>query len=114
MGLYAYAHTHWNLKAPGYCSLPVQAMGRMAVAEDVASVLAEEDGSQFMPKPPKVASTEQSAMEVDTAPPAPQTPGKRLTTLDQVQTAFDSLNTLRYSEPTHLGGNIIFTKLRAH
>ncbi|KAJ6598875.1 beta-lactamase-like protein [Mycena vulgaris] len=42
-GLYAYAYSRWNLKAPTYTSLPVQAMGRIATTEDIEGIRDEED-----------------------------------------------------------------------
>src|SRR4051794_19106588 len=42
-GLYPYAYSRWNLKAPSYTTLPVQAMARIATTEDVEGMREEED-----------------------------------------------------------------------
>ncbi|KAG8961095.1 hypothetical protein FRC03_005791 [Tulasnella sp. 419] len=90
VGLYPWAHARWKLQAPAYSALPVQSMGRMAVVEDVEAIKAEEDLS-----PPD------TEMEVDGQQPPTH---KRVPTMQEIHIAFDSINTLRYSEPTHLGG----------
>ncbi|KAF4620059.1 hypothetical protein D9613_005242 [Agrocybe pediades] len=101
-GLYAWAHARWGLKAPAYTTLPVQAMGRIAVTEDVEGIREEEEID-------RLALTESSADEdgnTGASPPPPPkvATGKFVATAIEVQDAFDSLNTLRYSQPTHLQG----------
>ncbi|KAF9569085.1 hypothetical protein CPC08DRAFT_654069 [Agrocybe pediades] len=101
-GLYAWAHARWGLKAPAYTTLPVQAMGRIAVTEDVEGIREEEE----IDRP---ALTESSADEDENTGASPPPPpkvatGKFVATAIEVQDAFDSLNTLRYSQPTHLQG----------
>ncbi|KDQ20588.1 hypothetical protein BOTBODRAFT_100390 [Botryobasidium botryosum FD-172 SS1] len=105
VGLYAYAYTHWGLRAPTYSSLPVQAMGKMAVLEEIGTLRSEQDidkevdgateGSDSMDTHPE--NSAELAVKI-------QVKGKRIATVDQVQEAFDSLITLRYSEPTLLSG----------
>jgi hypothetical protein len=102
-GLYAYAYSRWNLKAPTYTTLPVQAMARIAITEDVEGIRDEEDIGD------KKDSSENvdSLMEVDRVA-EPQSPTKIqrkfVATSQEIHEAFDSVNTLRYSQPTHLQG----------
>ncbi|KAJ8507662.1 hypothetical protein ONZ45_g9987 [Pleurotus djamor] len=42
-GLYPYAYSRWNLTAPAYTTLPVQAMAKIAASEDVEGIRDEED-----------------------------------------------------------------------
>ncbi|KAJ7368490.1 beta-lactamase-like protein [Mycena albidolilacea] len=102
-GLYAYAYSRWNLKAPTYTSLPVQAMGRIATTEDIEGIRDEED----------VGDEDESLLQesdvVEDGTPSPpvnrdKLKGKYVATLNEVQEAFDSVNTLRYSQPTRLQG----------
>ncbi|KAG6854893.1 hypothetical protein C0991_012083 [Blastosporella zonata] len=104
-GLYPYAYSRWGLKAPAYTTLPVQAMGRIAVSEDVEGIRDEEDvGGEEEAKP------DSENMDVTDGPSTTPPPrkdskkGKYVATLTEVQDAFDSINTLRYSQPTHLQG----------
>ncbi|KAG5652410.1 hypothetical protein H0H81_005058, partial [Sphagnurus paluster] len=105
-GLYPYAYSRWGLKAPTYTTLPVQAMGRIAVSEDVEGIRDEEDmGDEHE------GNLHQETDDMDVAEgsstPRPKTDGKMgkyVATLAEVQDAFDSINTLRYSQPTHLQG----------
>ncbi|KAJ7068461.1 beta-lactamase-like protein [Mycena amicta] len=105
-GLYAYAYSRWNLKAPAYTSLPVQAMGRIATMEDIEGIRDQEDvGDEEEPQEDADAPLLDS--EVDSAIPVTRRDklkGKYVATLDEVQEAFDSVNTLRYSQPTRLQG----------
>jgi len=113
-GLYAYAHAHWGLKAPTYTTLPVQAMGRIATTEDVEGIRDEEDVEE---KVEKGREDEGDAMDTEDfdSPErkAGKGNGKYVATLQEVHEAFDSVNTLRYSQPTHLQGsyNSSFAKL---
>lgn len=101
-GLYPWAYSRWGLKAPTYTTLPVQAMGRMAVSEDVEGIRSEID----------VEAEEVEAdqnMEEDNGPREKALPtmglnGLCVATLIEVQDAFASINTLRYSQPIHLQG----------
>ncbi|KAG9018843.1 hypothetical protein FRB90_009130 [Tulasnella sp. 427] len=89
LGLYPYAHAKWKLAAPAYASIPVQAMGRMAVTEELKDLAMEE---QVLPP------TEGSAEEEE-----PMTE-KYVATPHEILEAFDAVSTLRYSEPIHLAG----------
>ncbi|KAF5388054.1 hypothetical protein D9615_000560 [Tricholomella constricta] len=105
-GLYPYAYSRWGLKAPAYTTLPVQAMGRIAVSEDVEGIRDEEDVDD---EDEAKSQQESGAIELAERPstPPPKTEGKKgkyVATLTEVQDAFDSINTLRYSQPTHLQG----------
>ncbi|PFH51359.1 hypothetical protein AMATHDRAFT_74923 [Amanita thiersii Skay4041] len=97
VGLYPYAYSRWNLKAPAYTTLPVQAMGRMAVTEDVEGIREEEDVQD---------ETDSSVQEesVESAPQDGLKARKYVASLAEVHDAFEHLNTLRYSQPTHLQG----------
>ncbi|KAJ7682611.1 beta-lactamase-like protein [Mycena polygramma] len=105
-GLYAYAYSRWNLKAPTYTSLPVQAMGRIATTEDIEGIRDEEDVGDEDETPRQEGDT---VMDPDLRSPSPpvnrdKLKGKYVATLNEVQEAFDSVNTLRYSQPTRLQG----------
>jgi cleavage and polyadenylation specificity factor subunit 2 len=95
------------LKAAAYSTLPVQAMGKIAAIEDVEGVRDEQDiGDEPVPE---MEHTEIHPEENDEAfketSPKPQTKsGRYISTLVEVQDAFEYLNTLRYSQPTHLQG----------
>lgn len=97
-GLYPFAHARWKLTAPAYASIPVQAMGRMAVVEELEDISAEE----FVAPRKVVVDGEDDAMAVDEAQPEPD--GKAVATRQEVNGAFDAISTLRYSEPIHLSG----------
>lgn len=99
-GLYAYAYARWNLKAPTYTSLPVQAMGRIAVTEDVEGIRDEQDVGDI---PEEAANAEDNEMDVD-RPKTPSHKGRYVATLHEVHEAFDSINVLRYQQPCHLAG----------
>ncbi|CAA7260032.1 unnamed protein product [Cyclocybe aegerita] len=104
-GLYPWAHARWGLKAPAYTTLPVQAMGRIAVTEDVEGIRDEEDiGDEPTEKPDGNDTQEQVEVSRETPPPGKNPKGKCIPTVIEVQDAFDSMNTLRYSQPTHLQG----------
>ncbi|KAF8204818.1 beta-lactamase-like protein [Pholiota molesta] len=104
-GLYPYAYSRWGLTAPAYSTLPVQAMGRIAATEDVEGIREEYEVKDPLTETKENDDTtgEQPAAS---PPPSPTTDskGKYIATVIEVQDAFDSLNTLRYSQPTHLQG----------
>ncbi|KAH9482749.1 Cleavage factor two protein 2 [Psilocybe cubensis] len=101
-GFYPWAYSRWGLKAPAYTTLPVQAMGKMAVLEDIEGLREEEEVNDK----PLELSTDQEANDetISELPPSTPPSGKYIATVIEVQDAFDSLNTLRYSQPTHLQG----------
>ncbi|KAF9464371.1 beta-lactamase-like protein [Collybia nuda] len=104
-GLYPYAYSRWNLKAPTYTTLPVQAMGRIAVSEDVEGIREEEDvGDEVERKTGMEDDTLVRESSRSLTPKIDVPKGKYVATLTEVQDAFDSINTLRYSQPTHLQG----------
>ncbi|KAK7470454.1 hypothetical protein VKT23_001879 [Stygiomarasmius scandens] len=104
-GLYAFAHSRWGLKAPTYTTLPVQAMGRIATTEDVEGLRDEQDVGEEVEK---TEEDEESAPHDESEVDKPLLPipksGKYIATVREVQDAFDSLHTLRYSQPAHLQG----------
>ncbi|KIO32800.1 hypothetical protein M407DRAFT_211516 [Tulasnella calospora MUT 4182] len=89
LGLYPYAHAKWKLAAPAYASIPVQAMGRMAVTEELKDLSLEQ---QVLPP----TDTSEEGEEPHTE--------KYVATPHQILEAFEAVSTLRYSEPIHLGG----------
>ncbi|KII94901.1 hypothetical protein PLICRDRAFT_33730 [Plicaturopsis crispa FD-325 SS-3] len=106
-GLYPYAYSRWGLKAPAYTTLPVQAMGRIAAAEDIEALRDEEDVGDDQDQQ-NARDGSQSPEREGSSPGSERNPGKGkgkyVATLQEVQDAFDSVNTLRYSQPTHLQG----------
>ncbi|KAF8631524.1 hypothetical protein AX15_002284 [Amanita polypyramis BW_CC] len=105
VGLYSYAYSRWNLKVPAYSTLPVQAMGRIAVIEDVEGIRDEED---IQDPHDNVEQDDAAQPEGDIAPSLSEkfesSRRKYIATLAEVHDAFEHLNTLRYSQPTHLQG----------
>lgn len=78
-------------------------MGRIAVTEDVEGIRDEE---LVVDKQTETSGDEEETngeMPTDTLVSQPSS-GKFIATVIEVQDAFDSLNTLRYSQPTHLQG----------
>lgn len=84
-GLYAYAYARWGLKAPAYTTIPVQAMARIVTLEDIEGTRDEQD-------------------VLDDESPVEYPFKKYIATVNQVHEAYDAVNTLRYSQPTHLQG----------
>lgn len=105
-GLFAYAFARWGLTASTYTTLPVQAMARIATLEEVTALRMEEDVDP--PKQieePSPIKVEEDAMEGDLHEPVPSgRNGVRIPTIEEVNDAFGSIITLRYSQPTHLTG----------
>lgn len=100
-GLYPWAHSRWGLKAAAYTTLPVQAMGRIAVTEDVEGLRDEED---FGDEAADNGVDQESASQSSKAHNESSKSSKCIPTVIEVQDAFNSMNTLRYSQPTHLQG----------
>ncbi|KAI0315379.1 beta-lactamase-like protein [Amylostereum chailletii] len=111
-GLYAFAYSRWGLKAPAYSTLPVQAMARIAVSEEVDAIRDEQDVGPDPQIDKALEPTDEDAVmeEGDKRSPTPSEDFQKdkrkryVATLQEVQDAFDSINTLRYSQPTHLAG----------
>ena len=103
-GLYPWAYSRWGLKAPAYTTLPVQAMGRIAVTEDVEGIRDEEE---VIDEPPESPSVDEENAESGVS--AQDDKRKFIATVIEVQDAFDSCNTLRYSQPTHLQGKCMYS-----
>ncbi|KAK0191164.1 beta-lactamase-like protein [Armillaria mellea] len=104
-GLYPYAYSRWDLKAPAYTTLPVQAMGRIAATEDVDGLRDEQDIGDEGQSPSNDEEDMDTVQELKTPPPEDiKQNGKYISTSREVHDAFDSVNTLRYSQPTHLQG----------
>ena len=116
-GLFPYAFCRWGLRAPCYSTIPVQATARIAVTEDVEGLRDEQEmddsdmgGDTDDPSTPE-AGTNQAAntgdetmVEEGAKSPPKERKRKFVATIHEVNEAFDSVNTLRYSQPTHLQG----------
>ncbi|KAL0570092.1 hypothetical protein V5O48_011867 [Marasmius crinis-equi] len=109
-GLYAYAYSRWGLKAPAYTTLPVQAMARIAAMEEVEMIRDEQDVGDDVEKPrtnemdEMQEQTEDSTDDSTKQQPKANTTGRFIATSREVQDAFDTVNTLRYTQPAHLQG----------
>lgn len=88
-------------------------MGRIAVAEDVEGLRDERDvgdrpeaksEDEHMGGVEEVRDASRSPAPESAPPPTPDAQHRCVATVIEVQDAFDSLNTLRYSQPTHLQG----------
>ncbi|EAU84389.1 cleavage and polyadenylation specificity factor subunit [Coprinopsis cinerea okayama7 len=105
-GLYPWAYSRWGLTAPAYTTLPVQAMGRIAVTEDIEGIRGEIEVDIEEPVE-EDAQKQDGGLEVEEQEKALPTMGAKgmcVATLIEVHNAFDSINTLRYSQPIHLQG----------
>ncbi|KZO94852.1 hypothetical protein CALVIDRAFT_483583 [Calocera viscosa TUFC12733] len=99
IGLYAYARARLGLAAPAFATLPVQALGRIAVLDDVESWRAEVDVDN---EPTEEYSGDGDVkMENGTS-----ILRKAIATAEEVKEAFDSITTLKYSQATHLTGKL--------
>ncbi|KAJ3739569.1 beta-lactamase-like protein [Lentinula detonsa] len=104
-GLFAFSHSRWGLKAPTYTTLPVQAMARIASIEEVEGLRDEQDiGDQFQATEEDGSVRPEGEGQEETVPKSITKSGKYVATLREVQDSFDSVNTLRYSQPAHLQG----------
>ncbi|KAL0067619.1 hypothetical protein AAF712_005334 [Marasmius tenuissimus] len=110
-GLYAYAYSRWGLKAPAYTTLPVQAMARIASMEEVETIRDEQDVGDEVEKPRAneldemdVTPDEHSSEDASKQEAKANTTGRFIATSREVQDAFDTVNTLRYTQPAHLQG----------
>lgn len=121
-GLFPYAFCRWGLRAPCYSTLPVQATARIAATEDVEGLRDEQEmddsdmgGDTSDPSAPgtetnqtATTSDEQMGSGEDSKPPMEEQKRRFVATIHEVNEAFDSVNTLRYSQPTHLQGAFPF------
>ncbi|CAE6363218.1 unnamed protein product [Rhizoctonia solani] len=99
VGLFPYAHAKYGLRAPAYASLPVQAMGRMAVLDNIESIRAEEPVEDPNNSDPAL----DMALPTFGATPDPSKQ-RKIASVKETNDAFDSLHVLRYSQPAHLQG----------
>jgi cleavage and polyadenylation specificity factor subunit 2 len=80
-------------------------MGRIAVTEDVEDVRDEEDIGDDPQQTDHEAGFTDAEQAVETVKEStPKSSGRYIATTQEVHEAFDSVNTLRYSQPTHLQG----------
>ncbi|KAI0031665.1 beta-lactamase-like protein [Vararia minispora EC-137] len=113
-GLFAYAYARWGLRCPAYSTLPAQAMARIAAIEETESIRDEADVGPDPDTTPASDAPDDHAMDIDDEEQgkdnslAPERKdgerSKFIPTTFEIQEAFDSINTLRYSQPTHLSG----------
>jgi cleavage and polyadenylation specificity factor subunit 2 len=96
-GLYAYAQAHWGLTATTYTTLPVQAMGKIAALEEATDIRSEE-AVDPPPESEGADDMETSTTELTIKRSIP------IPTIEEINEAFQSIITLRYSQPTHLAG----------
>lgn len=97
-GLYAYANARWGLTATAYATLPVQATARLATLEESITLRGEEQiDSDPQPTP------ETDGMEITPAEEKKRTK-IRVAKPQEINDAFQSIITLRYSQPTQLAG----------
>lgn len=88
-------------------------MGRIAVSEDVEGIREEEDVGDEVERKTGMEDESMGLGEGSRSPtPKKEVPkGKYVATLTEVQDAFDSINTLRYSQPTHLQGKACASRI---
>ncbi len=80
-------------------------MGRIAATEDVDGLRDEQDVGDEGQSPGNDEDDMDAVQELKTPPPEDiKQKGKYIATSREVHDAFDSVNTLRYSQPTHLQG----------
>ncbi|KIK43361.1 hypothetical protein CY34DRAFT_803861 [Suillus luteus UH-Slu-Lm8-n1] len=103
-GLYAYAYCHWDLRAPCYTTLPVQAMARIATMEDVEGIRDEQEVDVEEEETNESVAADGAESSEPRSPKVKNEPKKFVATVQEVHEAFDAVNTLRYSQPTHLQG----------
>lgn len=103
-GLYAYAYCHWDLRAPCYTTLPVQATARIATMEDVEGIRDEQEVDIIEEENNESVDAEDAEGMESRSPKLKNEPKKFVATVQEVHEAFDAVNTLRYSQPTHLQG----------
>ncbi|KAJ1309040.1 hypothetical protein OPQ81_004721 [Rhizoctonia solani] len=102
VGLFPYAHAKYGLRAPAYASLPVQAMGRMAVLDNIESIRSEEPVEDSNNSDPALAGLDIALPSFGVTPdPSKQ---RKIASVKETNDAFDSLHALRYSQPAHLQG----------
>ncbi|KAG9118397.1 hypothetical protein FRC07_007107, partial [Ceratobasidium sp. 392] len=94
VGLFPYAHARHGLRAPAYASLPVQAMGRTAVLDNIESVRAEEAVEESPTLDAALATGLDVALPTFGAPPDPSKQ-RKIATIKEVNDAFDSIHSKR-------------------
>jgi cleavage and polyadenylation specificity factor subunit 2 len=80
-------------------------MGRIAVSEDVEGIRDEQDVVDDTQKKDQESDLTDAEPSVVPTKNATNSRGMYVATLQDVHDAFDSVNTLRYSQPTHLQGS---------
>ncbi|UZJ57241.1 hypothetical protein CBS101457_006561 [Exobasidium rhododendri] len=110
LGLYAYARSHFGLTAPCYSTLPTATMGRLTILEAITAIRSEREtqdtGSQHKTGKEKRGDALDSLQDFD----------KHfcIANAEEVDAAFDQINTLRYLQPTQLEGKCAGLTLTAY
>ncbi|CUA69120.1 Cleavage factor two protein 2 [Schizosaccharomyces pombe 972h-] [Rhizoctonia solani] len=106
VGLFPYAHAKYSLRAPAYASLPVQAMGRMAVLDNIESIRAEEPVEDPNNSDPAL----DMALPTFGATPDPSKQ-RKIASVKETNDAFDSLHHIRTdtgcTQERHLDGTVL-------
>lgn len=102
-GLYAYAYAHWGLKAPAYSTIPVQAIARITVSEEAEDIRNQED--VVYESTHSYGEDSSEAMDTDNGKDFNR---KFIASVEEVRDAFESVYTLRYSQPAHLQGKYLY------
>lgn len=77
-------------------------MARITTTADIEAIRDEQDLGDAVPTQSDAEDDDDDAIEIKRPK---DTKGKYVATSQEVHTAFDAINTLRYSQPTHLQGN---------
>lgn len=85
-GLYAYAYTHFGLKCPAYCSLPVKELARLSTLEDIIGWRNERDINN---------KVKNEGNEIWCVP-----------TREENRAAWSTVKDVRYHQPQHLYGKL--------
>jgi cleavage and polyadenylation specificity factor subunit 2 len=81
-------------------------MARIATMEDVEGIRDEQEVDVEVDESNEPAATEGVESSEQHSPRLKNEPKKFVATVQEVHEAFDAVNTLRYSQPTHLQGNV--------
>lgn len=80
-------------------------MARIATMEDVEGIRDEQEVDVEEEESDESAAAEGAGSSEPHSPKLKNEPKKFVATVQEVHEAFDAVNTLRYSQPTHLQGN---------
>jgi cleavage and polyadenylation specificity factor subunit 2 len=106
VGLYAYAHSRWRLHAPAYASLPVQALGKIAVTEEAESIRSSQEVDDVAALLATTGESPSKTNEAGETTGMEEAKRPLIASVGEIMGAFDTINPLRYSQPTHLAGEL--------